>query len=211
VARACIRCEAVLSPWEGSICLTCKDRIVAPRNLASADAAVRVLEREERPIRVYDIARAIYRDLGRRTPVSTLQLVLSRDLRFCWAGKGLYGLYRHRLFPGPRNLAGLAQFLLFASGSAIHPEQLAFVMKFLGYRFQDQSLRTALMRESAVEWDGSRCVITPDDVTRQRLFGMGFAPTVAEFDRMVLRGKGLFREGQREYVSRVRGETLFVR
>ena len=166
-----------------------------------------MLEREERPIRIYDIARAIHRDLGRMTPVSTLQLTVSRDPRFCWAGKGLYGLYRHRLFPGPRSLSGIAQFLLFASGAALHPGELGFGMKFLGYRFQDQSLRNVLLRDSGVEWEGCRCLVTAEGTSKRRLFGMGFAPTEAEFDLMAVRGRELIREGQREYDRRLRGES----
>lgn len=29
---------------------------------------------------------------------------LATDRRFCWAGQGIYGLYRHGPLPGPRNL-----------------------------------------------------------------------------------------------------------
>jgi hypothetical protein len=136
----CTNCRALLSPWEGYECLTCQG--VWP--WTNADMAVMVLEREAHAVGVYDIERGIKREFSTRVSRPSLQVVLSGDRRFCWAGKGRYGLLRHELFPGPRNLAGVAKFLLYAHDASLTTGMLAFVMKVLGYRFQDVSLSVAL-------------------------------------------------------------------
>jgi len=59
-----------------------------------------VLEESDTALTVYDIKRSIRRDLGIDVSQETLQVSISGDRRFCWAGKGLYGLYRHGLIPG---------------------------------------------------------------------------------------------------------------
>src|SRR5690606_6146583 len=120
-----------------------------------ADAAVRVLEKEERAIAIHDIARTMERDMEVCSPMPSVQVALSRDPRVCWGGKGIYGLFRHGLLPGPRNLVGVGLFFLLASQREVAVEKLAFVMKWRGYRFQDNSLQVALSNEAQVAWPGA--------------------------------------------------------
>lgn len=126
-------------------------KMVNGRRLSVSDLAVHALERSDRALTLYDIARVVRRDLGAAVNQSSLQVSISNDRRFCWAGRGLYGLYRHGLVPGPRNLAGVARVFLFGHGPLRH-EELEFVMKESGYRFQSTSLGQALNNEPEVWW-----------------------------------------------------------
>jgi hypothetical protein len=96
---------------------------------------------------------------------STLKASLATDRRLCWAGRGIYGLFRHGLLPGVRDLARVGGIYLHASDRELRLEELEFVLKFIGYRFQQQSLRNALWRglylgihanETWDSWSGSR-------------------------------------------------------
>src|SRR5438477_118351 len=99
MSARCRRCEAELGPWEGRMCLKCSSPGHTGRRLSLADLALIALERADAPLSVYDISRTIQRDSGTQVHRGSLMVNLSDDRRFCWAGKGLYGLYRHRLFP----------------------------------------------------------------------------------------------------------------
>ena len=94
-------------PWETSPCPS----VLAGRGrpLGNADAAVYVLERAERPLSIYDIQRGIRRELGWEPHRPSLAVSVANDLRCCWAGKGLYALYRHGLIPGPPQTCGRRQ------------------------------------------------------------------------------------------------------
>jgi hypothetical protein len=78
---------------------------------------------------------------------------LSPDRRFCWAGKGLYGLYRHGPLPGPRNLEEVARVVLVAAGEALNYEVVDFCLKQLGYRYSIASLRNSVSRSATISWD----------------------------------------------------------
>jgi hypothetical protein len=200
---SCPRCRQPLSAWEAGACLTCFQRTPAGR-VTTADAAVRVLEREERPIRIYDIARAMERDLDVSVALASVQVALSRDPRVCWGGKGIYGLFRHGLIPGPRNLAGVALFLLLASEASVPVERLAFVMKWRGYRFQDNSLQIALSYEDQVMWPGSYTAQLRDpEKTQRRLMRQGFAPSRRDFEQLLKHGQEIMNEGLAEYCRRI--------
>src|SRR5690242_17970915 len=96
----CDDCNAQRGPWEDGVC-----PVVRAKHgwfLSTADLAVHVLEESDTALTVYDIKRSIRRDLGIDIGQQALQASISSDRRFCWAGKGLYGLYRHGLIPGPR-------------------------------------------------------------------------------------------------------------
>jgi hypothetical protein len=120
--------------------------------------AVVALENESEPISIYDVERAITRDLGRRVRWHSVSAVMGADRRFCWSGKGLYGLFRHDLVPGVRTLSGVARVLLAAYDEQLILSDLTFVMKWAGYRFQDSSLEAALHRDVDLgfrfEWSG---------------------------------------------------------
>jgi hypothetical protein len=158
--------------------------------LSTADLAVHVLEESDTALTVYDIQRSIRRDLGIDVSQEALQDGISGDRRFCWAGKGLYGLYRHGLIPGPRSLAGIARVFLYSHGPLQHAP-LEFVMKYVGYRFQSASLYGALNRDPDVSWfyaDGGwywDTARTPEADKALRV--LCAYPTPAELDVIVLR------------------------
>lgn len=107
--HACKVCEAELGPWEALSCLSCDSNTRPIWSVTNSDAGVQILERGDGPLSVYDIQRGIHREFGKEVLRGSLAASISVDPRFCWAGKGLYGLYRHKLVPGPRNLAGDCQ------------------------------------------------------------------------------------------------------
>ena len=187
--RECPYCVADLGPWEGDTCFTCSE--IEPGKLSDPDAAVALLESEDGPIGTYDLWRGIRRDFGRNHLPRGMAFVYS-DLRMCWAGKGIYGLYRHGLLPGARRLADVGQFLLLASHKSLSTPNLAFVMRSLGYRFQARSLDTALWNAPFTQWDGAGYVVENRRMARQMLTSIGVAPgrdgltlMLARFQRLV--------------------------
>jgi len=94
----CDHCNAQRGPWEDAVCPVMRTK--HGWFLDTAYLAVHVLEESDTALTVYDIKRSIRRDLGIDVSQETLQVSISGDRRFCWAGKGLYGLYRHGLIPG---------------------------------------------------------------------------------------------------------------
>lgn len=201
--RRCPRCKDELSPWEDGVCLSCRDRS-APPDINLADCAVRALEKEDCTVRVYDIARSIRRERDQVVNMSSLHVALARDLRICWGGKGLYGLYRHQLFPGPRRLGSIGHFFLLAASKPVRVDHLSFAMKNVGYRFQDGSLRTALYGEPRVEIVESNKGLQAWSETGERiLYHMGFAPTMRDFDEMLQRARRFLAKGVEEYKARV--------
>ena len=203
--RVCIACGADLGPWEAPSCLSCQFNALLSWPIANSDAGVRILEREGGPLSIYDIQRGIRREFGKEVLRGSLTVSLSLDPRFCWAGKGLYGLYRHRLVPGPRNLAGVAKFFLYSFSDVLPLKHLSFLMKYVGYRFQDQSLVNALTYEPAVHWVGRQaCAIPENGTTRATLRDLGFAPTDFAFDDMVMRCQDFIADGLVEFDRRMK-------
>jgi hypothetical protein len=149
-AHACPICRAELGPWEWRACLSCAIKQPSANELTNADAAAWVLERETGCRTVYDIGRAIARELHASVALNSLNVVLATDRRFCWAGRGAYGLYRHGLFPGPRALADVGRLFLYSADEPMPLAHLAFCMKHTGYRFRDISLAAALSRDALV-------------------------------------------------------------
>jgi hypothetical protein len=202
----CDTCRAEYGPWERRPCPLL--RAERGWRLTVPDLAVAVLEQSDRPLTVYDIARSARRDFATDANESTLQVSISTDPRFCWAGKGLYGLYRHGLVPGPRSLAGVARIYLYSHGPLSHAA-LDFVMKHVGYRFQSASLNTALNNDGDVYWfnweggwywDTAR---TPD--AGEAIQRLGVGPTQDDFERVVARCAGVVRAGLAEFTRRVAG------
>ena len=140
----CFVCGAELSPWVAAMCHSCQFSVPSNWYMGNPDAGVRILERSPGPLNIYDVQRGIRREFGWNVQRGSLAVSISADLRFCWAGKGLYGLYRHKLIPGPRNLAGIAKFFLYSWGDWASPQELAFVMTNVGYRFQGPFLALSL-------------------------------------------------------------------
>ena len=148
---ACENCDRVeRGPWETDPCPT--TRVRRDLFLSQADLAVYVLEHARGPLSIYDIQRAIQRERGWEPQKASLTSSVATDLRCCWAGKGLYALYRHGFIPGPRRLCDVAKVILHSQGQPLQVEELAFVMGHMGYRFQKQSLLNALLRDGSVKW-----------------------------------------------------------
>lgn len=156
---ACSKCGAELGPWEASTCLshgpklTDRQGLLVWRRTTIGDLAVMALEREDGPVSIYDVQRVVDRDYGRALQWQSLTSVMGSDLRFCWSGKGIYGLFRHDRIPGIRGLSGAAQMVLSAHGDSLRFSELAFVLKWAGYRFQDVSLEGALYRDAELGFE----------------------------------------------------------
>ena len=69
-------------------------------------------------------------------------------------GRGIYGLYRHGLIPGPRRLLDVGRFLLFVADGPLEVTALEFPMKRIGYRFHPMSLSHALTVAEDIKWPG---------------------------------------------------------
>ena len=200
-SRRCTKCRAVLGPWESRRCVSC-DATRQRARLTTHDAIVWVLEQEERPIGEYDVRRSLRREFDWN--FVSVAPYLSNDPRLCWAGRGLYGLHRHGPIPGPRNLAGVGKFLLYALGDSLTVEELSFIMKFLGYRFQETSLAQALRWERSVEGWWTFKVARSYEV-KSELKSLRIAPTFAIFDEMANRYSRLIKKALRERDKRLAG------
>lgn len=179
--HGCEVCGASMSPWEGRSCLTCKPH--KPRWYSNSDAAVFLLEKERHAVTTYDVERGMRREFGWNVPKASIAAALSMDPRCCWAGRGMYGLYRHGLFSGPRNLAGVATIFLYSHGQPMQTEVLGFAMQYAGYRFQQASLRNALRYATDIAWEPWRgWVVRPRKAARARLRQLRFSPSFRGVD-----------------------------
>ena len=198
----CSICSVAMSPWERKRCVTCELR--NPRRLSNADAAVFVLESEQHAVTTYDLVRGIRREFGRRIPKSSLAVALATDRRCCWAGRSMYGLYRHGLFPGPRNLSGVAKLFLYSHVEPMRAELVAFAMHYAGYRFQQASLNSALRYDSNISqqgWDG--WIVKPRTETRAQLRQLGVSPTFRGVDEMAKKCVAFIHDAISEYRRRL--------
>lgn len=127
---------------------------------------------------------------------------MSNDHRFCWAGKGLYGLYRHGLYPGMRTLGGVAILYLYAASRPIDGELLAFAKKQSGYRFQTQSLLIAASRESAVVVEDNLYSVPQSDWRRRWLREQGVGPRDIQVERVLARCRGHLKTGAKDFEER---------
>ncbi len=180
MSRTCDQCHSTLGPWEEQPCpLQRYER--RPRVLSNADAAVLVLEKSDVPLRVYDIERGIARELGWAVNRGSLNVVLADDRRFCWGGRGIYGLVRHGLVPGPRNLVGIARFFVWSHQERLTLPELAFAMRYSGYSFSEQSLARALEDEAFISWTGDAYDVSRTFGETQELWMLGFATDHSTF------------------------------
>ena len=202
--KQCTECAVDLSPWEGKSCISCGLGRRLMRSLSNRERALYILEAEDGPLSIYDVCRGVRREFEDEPSENSMSVCLTSDPRFCWAGKGIYGLYRHRLVPGPRSLAGVAKFLLYSAGVPINNHFLAFLMKFLGYRFNEQSLRSALYYDSDITSLGRKGYLigNGDDKARD-LNRLGFAPSLSDFNRLSDRWREFIIEGIEEYGRRI--------
>lgn len=198
----CEVCEVSMSPWEDRRCLTCTLR--NPRWLSNSDAAVFLLEREQHAVTTYDLARGMRREFGWKVPRASIAAALSTDRRCCWAGRSMYGLFRHGLFPGPRNLAGIATIFLYSHKEPMQTDVLSFVMRYAGYRFQQASLHSALRYGANIVWEPWRgWVVRPRNAARARLRQLGFSPTFRGVDHAAQLCGALIHNALGEYRRRL--------
>lgn len=199
--KICVACRAELGPWEGRRCLSCGS--CESSRLTNADAALLVLERTALPLTVYDIGRGIARDCRREVAIASLNVALAVDRRFCWAGRGLYGLYRHGVYPGPRNFAGVARLFLLATEPQ-SLDALRFVMRQAGYRVQRQSLYHALESDELIRWSRGGYGIADRVAVRSALLERGTGTGPATFARCIDKCRSHTEEALREYGRRLR-------
>jgi hypothetical protein len=202
--HTCNRCSAQLGPWENDRCLKCTGGRRDNRCLSIADLGVLVLEREEAPLSAYDIRRVIHREMDEEVSAGSMLVSLSVDLRFCWAGKGVYGLFRHGIAPGPRSLSGVACLFLFANEEPMEPERLAFGLKYCGYRFQVPSLVSALCRTRIIQWpEYTRCTVPSSNATRRQLRRLRLVPKRTSFEGVLEWCRALLDDADEEYKRRL--------
>lgn len=146
--QSCETCGAALGPAELATCFSCGPW--QPTNIG--ERALVILERSPTPLTYWDLTRLMDRGSTRSTAGNSLLVYLSRDSRICWAGKGLYGMFRHGLAPNVRGLGPAAEAHLLAAPTAISQDELHFVLKYLGYRYQYPSLAPALGRQLGSAW-----------------------------------------------------------
>jgi hypothetical protein len=185
VIPQCSQCGADLGPWENRRgCWKCHGSY----GYSIADWASRLLEESDQPLPYWDIARLL-RANGREVWEPSLKAILGTDRTFCWAGRGIYGLFRHGFLPGVRDLARVGGIYLHAADRRLTLAELDFVLKFAGYRYQELSLRNALWREvglglyrneSADSWSGSR------DSASERTAARAMELPRGEFSRAII-------------------------
>ena len=139
----CPRCGAVLGPWEDPTgCQSCNGRWAR----SIADRAIAVLEHTDVPLAWWDVKRALDREPRPAVRPATASQVLADDLRACWGGRGIYGLYRHGLLPGVRDLGRAAGVYIHAADRRLSLDEIRFILRHAGYRFSPGSLEPALWR-----------------------------------------------------------------
>jgi len=135
----CAACGAKLAPWERGQCACRGPRLETIREVLYAVACG-----ASSPLHARDYVRNAARDYRFVLTEATAIASLAPDPRFCWAGRGLYGLFRHGPLPGPRTLLGASRFILFSAGAPLGEDALDFCMKRFGYRYNVASLHNAI-------------------------------------------------------------------
>ncbi|TCO65865.1 hypothetical protein EV192_1011657 [Actinocrispum wychmicini] len=153
----CSSCGHLLTPWEGERC-SC----LGPRRASNTEVLYAVACDVQTSLHVRDFVRLAERDYGQHLSTATATAVLAPNRRFCWAGKGLYALYRHGPLPGPRNLEEATRLLLVAAGVPLTIQAIDYCLKQLGYRYNVASLVNAIGRSVQITrqrdglWDHPR-------------------------------------------------------
>jgi hypothetical protein len=148
----CLGCREIIGPTERHDCPTY--RRGRGGQLTNGDTAVFVLEASKEPLSLYDIHRGIEREFGWAPERNSLNATVALDRRCCWAGRGLYGLWRHGLIPRPRKLADAVRLLLYCHDEPLSLEELSFTMRHLGYRFRHATLYRAVTTAPTIKCQG---------------------------------------------------------
>jgi hypothetical protein len=143
----CQACGAVLAPWEKGRC-ACQ----GPRWRSIREILYCISCTAAEPLHAHDFVRNAERDYGLPLSQPTAIAALAPDPRFCWAGRGVYGLYRHGPLPGPRNLEEATRVVLVAAGRRLTHDTVDFCLKRFGYRYNLASLRNAMARSAHILW-----------------------------------------------------------
>lgn len=140
---SCPHCLSPLGPWEGAAgCQTCNSAV----GWSTTDRAVAILETASTPLAYWDVKRSLDRECSGEYRPTTVAQGLADDLRACWGGRGIYGLYRHGLLPGVRDLGHTAAVFIHASDRQLTLEEVTFIMRHAGYRFSPGSVEPAVWR-----------------------------------------------------------------
>lgn len=107
------------------------------------------------PLHARDFIRHAERDHNRHITMPSATVALANDPRFCWSARGVYGLPRHGLIPGPRNLEQLTRVVLVAAANSMTIDMVDYCLKAFGYRYAMGSLRNAAYRSDYISWSYS--------------------------------------------------------
>lgn len=146
--QTCAQCGAALTAWEQEDCAC-----TGPKWVINREVLYSIACNAKETLHARDFVRHAQMDHSVFLDNATAVATLAGDPRFCWAGKGIYGLYRHGPLPGPRNLEQAARIILVASGGPLTQDALDFCLKQFGYRYNLASLRNAVARSSHISWD----------------------------------------------------------
>lgn len=141
----CVRCKALLSPWEQRDTCAC----AGPLRRSNPEILYAVASSVDNPLRVSDYVRLADSQFGYDIGSGSANTTLAADRRFCWAGQGIYGLFRHGPLPGPRSLEDAARLLLTVNG-AMTISAVDYCLKAIGYRYNSASLRNAIRSSAAI-------------------------------------------------------------
>lgn len=145
-AQLCPICGTELGPGENRAgCLTCRALPLSSHQ----DRIVAVLERSTVALAYWDIRRVMESDSYAHVHSGSLLVWLATDPRTCWGGPGLYGLYRHGILPGVRDLGSAVAVLIHAADAVVSHDQARFLLQHVGYRFRSVSINSALRRAEA--------------------------------------------------------------
>lgn len=175
----CDTCEALLSAWEENACVC-----VLSRPTTNTEIAYAIAVASATPLHLRDFVRLADVDFNRVMSQPTANATISPNPMFCWAGKGIYGLFRHGPLPGPRNLEEAARLLLTAADRPLTLEAIEFCLKKFNYRFSSASLYNAIAQSPTIEW-------TWHD-------GHFRIPAAADRDRFLLQDIPIVKHAQRE-------------
>jgi hypothetical protein len=149
--RRCPACRSILSAWEPPERCACR----GARRHSHAEIMYAIACAAPGPLHVRDYVRLADADHRYRVDQATANTTLANDPRLCWAGSGIYGLYRHGPLPGPRNLEHVARLVLLAVETELTVDALDYCLKQLGYRYNVASLNNAILRSRSIRWTGA--------------------------------------------------------
>ena len=195
----CPRCGANVSDWEvrsadqlgASICWCTGLPPGVPDTLANVAYAELCQTDLKQPVKAHDVARFV--SSKRLASSNSINVLLSQDRRFCWAGSGLYGLTRHGLIPGARSLAEAAYAILLAAPRELYVEEVDFALEQFNYRFNSESLVHHLRGYTSNRWNlvfqidkANRVSVNADRFARQEYnTRVRVCPSHAAFDSWI--------------------------